>query len=191
MAVREIITPKNPVLRKEARKVTKFDDPRLHRLVDDMVETMLDAPGVGLAAPQIAVSRRIIVVRLPDDDEAAAEEYGKDAGVLYEVINPEIIRLSRETVDGVEACLSLPGYFGNVDRHTEVTVRGYDREGNEMRIKARAWLARVFQHEIDHLDGILFTDRATKIWRAQPEDGDELPDPLAEDFHREHANPNP
>lgn len=180
MAVREIITPKNPVLRQKARKVTKFDNPKLDKLIDDMVETMLDAPGVGLAAPQVAVSRRIIVVRLPDDDDAQ-EEYGKDAGVLYEVINPEIIRRSREMIDGVEACLSLPGYFGKVDRHVGVTVRGYDRKGQEIRIKAREWLARVFQHEIDHLDGILFTDIATEIWRGKSEDGSELPDPLAED----------
>jgi peptide deformylase len=182
MAVREIITPKNPILRKKARKVTKFDDPKQHKLLDDMVETMLEAPGIGLAAPQVAVSRRIIVVRLPEPDEDETQnEYGAQAGVLYEVINPEIIRRSREEIDGVEACLSIPGYFGQVDRHVAVTVRGYDRHGQEIRIQARDWLARVFQHEIDHLDGILFTDIATEIWRVKPEDGNELPDPLADD----------
>jgi peptide deformylase len=180
MAIREIITPKNPVLRKKARKVTKFDDPKLDKLIDDMVETMLDAPGVGLAAPQVAVSRRIIVVRLPDDEDSK-EEYGKDAGVLYEVVNPEIIRRSGEMVEGIEACLSIPGYYGKVDRHTAVTVRGYDRQGKEMRIKAKEWLARVFQHEIDHLDGVLFTDRATELWRGPANGGDELPDPLADE----------
>ena len=180
MAIREIITPKNPILRKKARKVTKFDDPKLHRLLDDMVETMLEAPGVGLAAPQIAVSRRIIVVRLPDDEDSK-QEYGKEAGVLYEVMNPEIIRRSSEMIEGVEACLSIPGYFGTVDRHTAITVRGIDRYGKEMRIKARDWLARVFQHEIDHLDGVLFTDLATELWRGPSDDGTELPDPLADD----------
>jgi peptide deformylase len=167
MAVREIITPKNPVLRKKAHKVTQFSDPRLQTLIDDMVETMLEAPGVGLAAPQVAVSQRVIVVRLPDDD-AAREEYGSQAGVLYVLINPEIIRTSDELVDGIEACLSIPGYYGNVKRHSAVTVRGHDRSGKVIRVKAKDWLARVFQHEIDHLDGILFIDLATEIWKVTP-----------------------
>jgi peptide deformylase len=180
MPVREIITPQNPVLRKKAHKVTKFDDPKLQALIDDMVETLMDAPGVGLAAPQVAASQRVIVVRLPDDEQSR-EEYGDDAGILYEVVNPEIIRVSREMVDGVEACLSIPGYFGRVSRHEAVTVRGQDRQGKMIRIKARDWLARVFQHEIDHLDGILFIDRASDIWRARPAEGEEEvegPDPL-------------
>ena len=179
MTVREIITPRNPILRKKARKVTRFDDPKLQALIDDMVETLFDAPGVGLAAPQVAVSQRVIVVCLPDDEESR-QEYGKDAGVLHIVVNPEIVRASREMVDGVEACLSIPGYFGSVDRHVAVTVQGYDRHGKPIRIKARDWLARVVQHEIDHLDGILFIDRATEIWRAAPQDEAEtFDDPLA------------
>jgi peptide deformylase len=177
MPVRNVITPKNPILRQKARKVTRFDDPKLQALIDDMVETMLDAPGVGLAAPQVAVSQRVIVVQLPDDEESR-EEYGDDAGVLHIVINPEIVRASRNMIDGAEACLSIPGYAGTVSRHDAVTVRGQDREGNEIRIKARDWLARVFQHEIDHLDGILFIDRATEIWRAQPQPGETFDDPL-------------
>lgn len=179
MAVREIITPKNPILRKKARKVTNFDDPKLQALIDDMVETLFDAPGVGLAAPQVAVSQRVIVVYLPDDEESR-EEYGQDAGVLHILVNPEIVRASRNMVDGVEACLSIPGYYGSVDRHAAVTVQGYDRHGKQVRIKARDWLARVFQHEIDHLDGILFIDRASEIWRAVPQDEAEtFDDPLA------------
>ncbi len=179
MAVREIITPKNPILRKKARKVTNFDDPKLQALIDDMVETLFDAPGVGLAAPQVAVSQRVIVVYLPDDEESR-EEYGQDAGVLHILVNPEIVRASRDMVDGVEACLSIPGYYGSVDRHAAVTVQGYDRHGRQVRIKARDWLARVFQHEIDHLDGILFIDRASEIWRAVPQDEAEtFDDPLA------------
>ncbi len=178
MAVREVITPKNPVLRKRAHKVRNFDDPKLQTLIDDMVETMLDAPGVGLAAPQVAVSQRVIVVKLPDDEESQ-QEYGDDAGVLYIVVNPEIIRASRDMVDGIEACLSIPGYYGTVSRHVAVTVRGQDRHGKEIRIKARDWLARVFQHEIDHLDGVLFIDRATEIWRADEQQlAPEQPDPL-------------
>lgn len=178
MSVREIITPQNPTLRKKARKVTRFSDPKLQELITDMVETLLDAPGVGLAAPQVAASQRVIVVRLPDD-EHSKEEYGEDAGVLYEMVNPEIIRVSREMVDGVEACLSIPGYFGTVPRHVAVTVRGQNRHGKLVRVKARDWLARVFQHEIDHLDGILYIDRASEIWRARPgDDEEEIPDPL-------------
>lgn len=164
MAIRKIIYLDNPLLRLKARRVREFDS-RLHELLDDMAETMLNAPGVGLAAPQVAVPERVIVVRLPDDEESR-EEYGDQAGVLYEVINPEIIKSSREMVDGVEACLSIPGYFGKVDRHQSVTVRGQDRHGKEIRIKAFDWLARVFQHEIDHLDGVLYIDRASEVWKA-------------------------
>jgi peptide deformylase len=80
--------------------------------------------------------------------------------------------------DGVEACLSIPGYFGTVNRHVAVTVKGQDRHGKDFRIKARDWLARVFQHEIDHLDGVLFIDRASEIWRAKAEDSEPQPDPL-------------
>ena len=179
MPIREIITPQNPILRKKAHKVRDFADPKLQRLIDDMVETMLAAPGVGLAAPQVAVSQRVIVVRLPDDEESR-QEYGEDAGVLYIVVNPEIVRASREMVDGIEACLSIPGYYGTVSRHAAVTVRGQDRTGKEIRIKAEGWLARVFQHEIDHLDGILFIDRASEIWRARDEEQSAAqPDPLA------------
>lgn len=171
MSIREIITPVNPILRKKAHKVTRFDDVKLQTLIDDMVETMLDAPGVGLAAPQVAVSQRVIVVRLSDDPESQ-KEYGDQAGVLYVVVNPEIIRASKEMVDGVEACLSIPGYYGTVSRHQAVTVRGQDRAGKEMRIKAEGWLARVFQHEIDHLDGVLFIDKASEIWRSAPPSGE-------------------
>lgn len=167
MALRKVVYIGADVLRKKARRVRDFDE-KLHRLIDDMTDTMLDAPGVGLAAPQVGVSERVIVVRLPDDEESR-EEYGDQAGVLYQVVNPEIIRASRETVDGVEACLSIPGYFGTVERAESVTVRGQDRHGKEMRIKARGWLARVFQHEIDHLDGVLYIDRASEVWKAGEE----------------------
>jgi peptide deformylase len=167
MALRRIIYPDNPVLRKKARRVREFDR-ELHMLLDDMAQTMQEADGVGLAAPQVEVSQRAIVVRLPDGEEWA-EKYGEEAGKLYEVVNPEIIKKSREMVDGVEACLSIPGYFGTVERHEAVTIRGQDRDGETIRIKARDWLARVFQHEIDHLDGVLYTDIATEIWKADEE----------------------
>ncbi|NDJ63302.1 MAG: peptide deformylase, partial [Chloroflexi bacterium] len=165
MAVREIIQPGNPVLRKKALRVTSFDR-RFQTLVDDMIDTVLDAPGVGLAAPQVAVGQRVIVVRLPDDEESR-EEYGEQAGKLYVVANPEIIKASKETVEGVEACLSIPGYYGRVDRHQSVTIKGLDRHGKPQRIKAEGWQARVFQHEIDHLDGRLYIDIASEVWEAK------------------------
>lgn len=162
MTIREIIYPDNPILRRKAHKVRTFDA-ALHQLIDDMVETMLAAPGQGLAAPQVAVSQRVIVVRLPDD-EWAVEEYGEDAGKLYEVVNPEVVKTSSEVEDGIEGCLSIPGYLGRVERYAEVTVKGKDRRGKVIRIKAKGWLARVFQHEIDHLDGVLYIDRASEVW---------------------------
>lgn len=180
MAIRNIVFLGEPVLRQKAQKVREFDG-KLHQMLDDMRETLLEAPGVGLAAPQIGAGQRAIIVRLPDDEQAL-EEYGEQAGVWYEVINPEILRPSREMVDGIEGCLSVPGYAGRVERHVSVSVRGQDRHGKEIRIKARDWLARVFQHEIDHLDGVLYIDRASEVWKAgePPESEEEHPKDRAE-----------
>jgi len=164
MSLLPIIQPDNPILRKKAVKVTSFDS-RFQRLVDDMIETMLDAPGVGLAAPQVAVSQRVIVVRLPDDEDSR-QEYGDEAGVTYVLANPKIIKASKEMVSGVEACLSIPGYFGEVDRHESVVITGQDRQGKNIRVKAKGWLARVFQHEIDQLDGQLYIEIARANWRG-------------------------
>jgi peptide deformylase len=170
MAIRTIIQPDNPVLRKKAIRVQSFDA-KFQTLVDDMVETLLDAPGVGLAAPQVGVSQRLIVVRLQDDEESRAE-FGDQAGVLYVVCNPEIIKHSRTLVEGVEACLSLPGYAGTVDRFDSVVITGLDRHGKAIRIKAKDWLARVFQHEIDHLEGRLYIDIAKEVFRQAEEDAE-------------------
>lgn len=172
MAIRPIIQPDNPILRKKAHRVQSFDD-RFQTLVDDMYETMMDAPGVGLAAPQVAVSQRLILVRLPDDEDSQ-KEYGKEAGRLYVVANPEIVRASKEMVEGIEACLSIPGYYGRVDRHEKITVKGLDRYGKPIRIKAQGWQARVFQHEIDHLDGRLYIDIASEVFKAEPEEEEEV-----------------
>lgn len=173
MALREIVLLDNPILRKRAIKVTSFNAD-FQRLVDDMVETLLDAPGVGLAAPQVNVSQRLIIVRLPDDEDSR-EEYGDQAGVLYALANPEIVKASKGMVDGVEACLSIPGWFGSVDRHEQVLIKGLDRHGKPTRVKAKGWLARVFQHEIDHLDGQLYIDIASDVWKAKDsDDGEEL-----------------
>lgn len=171
MALLDIIHPDNPILRKKAKRVTSFDK-KFQTLVDNMVETMIEAPGVGLAAPQVAISQRMAVIRL-QDDEKSKEEFGDLAGKLYVVVNPEIIKTSKETVEGVEGCLSIPGYLGTVDRFEKITIDSLDRYGKPQRIKAEGWLARVFQHEIDHLDGKLYIDIAKEVWEVRPEDQDD------------------
>ena len=167
----DIIRPDNPVLRKKAKRVTSFDK-KFQTLIDNMVETMIEAPGVGLAAPQVAISQRLLVARL-QDDEKSKEEFGNLAGKLYVLVNPEIIKTSKETVEGVEGCLSIPGYLGTVDRFEKITIESLDRNGKPQRIKAEGWLARVFQHEIDHLDGRLYIDIAKDVWEVRPEDEDD------------------
>lgn len=160
MALRKIVTLPEPVLRGKARKVTDFGQD-LQKLVDDMVETMREAPGVGLAAPQIDIPLRVIVVEFGDEEDEEAPTK------LYTMVNPEIARYSTDSVVGVEGCLSIPGFQGDVERPLAVTVKGQNRHGQPMRIKAKGWLARIFQHEIDHLNGVLFIDRAEKIWKFE------------------------
>lgn len=174
MTILEIIQPDNPILRKKATNVNDFGTP-LQTLIDDMYDTLLDAEGVGLAAPQIAESLRLILVRLHDDEESK-EDFGDEAGKLYIVANPKIIKHSQNKVSGVEGCLSLPGLLGDVDRYESVTVTGLDRNGKPIQVHAKDWLARVFQHEIDHLDSQLFIDIAEKVWREVDEE-DELEEP--------------
>ena len=163
MALREIVTVPNPVLRRKAHAVTKFDD-ELQVLITDMIETMREAPGVGLAAPQVGVSQRVIVVEYTTDeeDETAPKK-------LFAVVNPEIKVTNQETEMGVEGCLSVPGLLGDVERPLAVTVKGLNRRGQPTRIKAQGWLARIFQHEIDHLEGVVFTDLADSIWKPEQE----------------------
>jgi peptide deformylase len=168
MTIRPIIQPDNPILRKKAVRVTTFDK-KFQTLVDDMIETMLDAPGVGLAAPQVAVSQRVFVAQLPDDEESQ-KEYGANAGKLFVMVNPEIVKASKEMVEGVEGCLSIPGYVGLVDRHESITVTSLDRYGKRQRVKASGWLARVFQHEMDHLDGQLYIDIAKDVWQPDADE---------------------
>jgi peptide deformylase len=164
MTLRKIVTNPNPTLRKKATKVRAVT-PTVQTLADDMVETMRAAPGVGLAAPQVEVSQRVIVVEFAEGNEET--DAPETPPKLFVVINPEIARHSRETVMGTEGCLSLPGLMGEVERHEWVTVKGLDRHGKPFKKKTRGWLARIFQHEIDHLDGILFIDRATEIYRVE------------------------
>ncbi len=164
MAVLEIVTMPQPVLRRKAHKVTTVDKD-IKQLIDNMVETMREAPGVGLAAPQVGVSNRVIVVEYGESDEEDAPTK------LYAVVNPEIVEISEEeTVTGIEACLSIPRLVGEVERYERIVVKGLNRNGKPVKIKAEGWLARVFQHEIDHLDGVLFTDRATKVWQPREDE---------------------
>lgn len=175
MAIREIVTPPNPTLRQRAQKVRRIT-PEIAQLIDDLIETMRVAPGVGLAAPQIDVGLRVIVVEYAEvsEDEDAPEKPPK----LYTVINPEITRTSKDRVLGNEACLSLPGYFGEVERNERVTVKGLNRHGQDFKLKANGWLARIFQHEIDHIEGILYIDRATQVWRIEEQEDEDLPAPV-------------
>ncbi len=166
-----LVSQGNPILREKAKKVQKID-PSLQKLIDDMALTMREAPGVGLAAPQVNVGLRVIVAEAPRDED------DPQSGKLYAIINPEIVKASPEMEEGEEGCLSIPGWNGLVNRHVWVVVKGFDREGREFRIRARDYVARIFQHEIDHLNGILFTDHITdrkKLWKS-----DERPDWLDE-----------
>jgi len=166
MAIREIVTVPAPVLRRKARKVTEFG-PELQTLIDDMIETMRAAPGVGLAAPQVAVPLRLIVVEYGEEAEEGEPEKPPK---LYVMVNPEITRFSKEKEIGTEGCLSIPGLIGDVYRASEIVVRGLNRHGQPIRIRASGWLARIFQHEIDHLEGVLFTDLAERVWQPAPDE---------------------
>jgi peptide deformylase len=166
MALRRIVTLPDPVLKRKARVVTRFGKD-LHTLLDDMVETMREAPGVGLAAPQIGLSERIIVVEYFAKEED--EEVEQAPKKVWALINPEIVKASEEMVMGVEGCLSIPGLVGEVERHAEVQVKGLNRHGKPVKIKAKGWLARIFQHEIDHLNGVLFPERAVQVWQPRQE----------------------
>ncbi|MEB3101240.1 peptide deformylase [Ferviditalea candida] len=157
MGIRFIVKDPDPVLRKVANPVTKFTQ-NLHKMLDDMAATMYDAPGVGLAAPQIGILKRVIVIDVGD-------EHG-----LIEMINPEIVNSEGEQL-GPEGCLSIPGLMGDVRRAMKVTVKGLDRNGSEFTMQAEEFLARAFQHEIDHLNGILFTDLAETVYKAEPKEG--------------------
>lgn len=145
MALRTIVKEGDPVLTKHCRPVTSFDE-RLHTLLDDMTETLLDAGGVGLAGPQVGVLRRVVVIDLDEDG-------------MLELINPEIIEQSGEQ-DGMEGCLSVPGRYGMVKRPEFVRLRAQDRDGNWFEAEGEGLTARCFAHECDHLDGHIYTERA-------------------------------
>ena len=146
--IRQILGFDQPVLRQKAKKVGRVDD-STRRLLDDLAETMIAAPGAGLAAPQIGVSLRVCVVK-GDDNQ------------IFQLINPELVKGSGLQI-GYEGCLSYPGWIGEVPRYETVVVKALNRKGKPIRIKSEGFTARAFQHEIDHLDGILFTDRLTDL----------------------------
>src|SRR5574341_299165 len=154
MAIREILTAEYPVLRQIAKKVKRVDA-STQKLIDDMLDSMRAAHGLGLAAPQIGVSLRVLVVEMPEDKE------DPHSGERVILVNPELIKVEGEQF-GEEGCLSIPGYVGMVRRALKVTVKGLNRKGKGVRVKGEGLLARALQHEIDHLNGILFTDRLEK-----------------------------
>ncbi len=162
MAIRLIVKHPDPVLRERAKEVTKFNA-SLHKLLDDMAETMYDADGVGLAAPQVGILKRVFVVD-------ADEEHG-----LLELVNPEIVSREGEQL-GAEGCLSIPGLQGDVKRSNKIAIKAQDRYGNPVQYEGTELLARAFQHELDHLNGVLFLDLAESVYEARklaPEQGGE------------------
>ncbi|HVN68108.1 MAG TPA: peptide deformylase [Candidatus Binatia bacterium] len=158
--VREILTDGHPTLRKTAKKVDpkEIRDPLFQQLIDDMFETMYAAPGVGLAAPQVNVSKRLFVMDVHDDEHEPTV-----------VINPKIESLEEE-VELREGCLSVPAMIGEIVRYKRAVVTGLDREGQKIRIEGEGLLAQCLQHEIDHLDGKLYIDRATNLRSAESEE---------------------
>lgn len=157
MAIRFIVKDPDPVLREKAKPVPKIT-PNIHKLLDDMADTMYEAQGVGLAAPQVGILKRVIVM-----------DCGEEFGGLIELINPEIIKKEGEQF-GPEGCLSIPGLQGDVRRAQKCTVRGWDRNGQVIEIEGEDLLARCIQHEVDHLNGILFLDVAERVYRPDPEE---------------------
>jgi peptide deformylase len=168
MTLLQIQTPENPILRAKARPVVKFDD-ELQQLIDNMIETMRTANGVGLAGPQVNRSLRLTVIEtLPERDDEGNEIEGTRQ--LFVLVNPKITWRSTEMVDGIEGCLSIPGWVGEVDRHESIRVRAQDRHGKKISMRLKDWTARIVQHEVDHLDGVLYIDRLTapeNLWREE------------------------
>jgi peptide deformylase len=152
LAVFQIVRHPDPILREKAREIKKIT-PQIEKLVANMVDTMYAAGGIGLAAPQIGVSKRVVVV-----------DPGSNLIIL---VNPEVERLEGDPELGEEGCLSIPGVWGPVERAPQVVVRGYDLGGKPVMYNAEGYAARAFQHEIDHLDGILFVDRAVRVYKRE------------------------
>ncbi len=158
MAIIPIRVVPDPILRQKSKRVRSIDG-SIHKLISDMIETMHSAPGVGLAAPQVGVPLRVIVIGIPEQEDIA-------------LINPQIVRRRGERLVN-EGCLSVPGYIGEIKRAEAVTVKGRDQNGKEIRIKADELLAQVLEHEIDHLNGILYIDQLEsmdKLRKIEPKE---------------------
>lgn len=155
MATLDIVLEGDPRLRQKATGIKRVDD-SIRQLADDMYEMLPEAGGVAVAAPQVGVTRRLIVIRYMADEED--DESDDPEEITFRLANPEVVRGHGNQV-GLEGCLSIPGWVGEVPRFDNITVKGVDMDNKPVRVKAQGYLARVFQHEIDHLDGILFTDR--------------------------------
>ena len=159
MSVLNLRTLPDPVLRQKARRVTRIDD-ALQKLIDDMIDTMRAASGVGLAANQVGVLQRVVVIEIPEEEEVRV------------LINPEITRREGERVVE-EGCLSIPGYRGELTRALKVRARALDRDGNTVRIKAEGLLAQALEHETDHINGTLYIDHlesSEKLWKLEPQE---------------------
>ena len=157
MATLPVVSYPDPLLRRKAKKVSNIDS-SVQRLINDMVETMHQVRGVGLAAPQIGVPLRVIVIELPGEETIA-------------MVNPEIVKRSGERLV-IEGCLSVPGYRGEIKRSLKVTAKGLDLRGREIRIKGEGLLAQALEHETDHLNGILYIDHVEsedKLYKAEAE----------------------
>lgn len=163
-----IVSIPDKILRQKTRPVTRFDA-ELQHLIDNMIETLREANGVGLAAPQVGQPIQLaVILTLPEEDDEGNEI--EDTRELFVIINPEIFWRSKETTKGIEGCLSIPGYVGEVERHESIRVRGQDRHGRKLRLRLYDWTARIFQHEIDHLNGELYIDKLTgpeNIWTEE------------------------
>ncbi|MDR3364784.1 MAG: peptide deformylase [Clostridiales Family XIII bacterium] len=183
MALRKVLIEGDPLLHKASREVLEITD-RIRALVGDMWETMYAANGVGLAAPQVGVLRRVVVIDAtkpegdPEDEPTGLADPPPRAGgdaapapeiIKYVLINPEIIEVSEETVSAKEGCLSVPGMVGIVERPARVKVRALDMSGEPFEIEGEGLLAKALSHEIDHLDGILYTDIAESVEEVNAE----------------------
>ena len=184
MALRNILVEGDSLLRKRSREIPEITD-RIKTLAEDMWETLYDANGVGLAAPQVGVLRRLVVIDatppdVEDDEEGEAENptelraaESPPVPVKFLLINPEILEVSEETVQTNEGCLSVPGMVGVVERYERVKVRALDIDGNEFEIEGEGLLAKALQHEIDHLNGVLYIDIAESVESVFPEPEEE------------------
>ena len=168
MTLLDIVKMPASILRQKTRPVTQFDDD-LQALIDNMIETMRENNGVGLAAPQINIPLQLTVIEsLPKHDDEGNEI--PDSRQLFVIANPRIIWESNEVATGIEGCLSIPGYLGEVERAEAIRVRAQDRHGKKIKLKLSGWTARIFQHEIDHLSGVLYIDKLTapeNLWTEE------------------------